>query len=130
MIPNIIILFNHTLTAAQEEDAYASLGVAEIILPPDEIRNLWSHVPPDLDSIKDYLSPVWDWISERAKSGDFVLVQGEFGATFLTVNFCMKKALLPIYSTTARKAIENHLDDGSVQTQHIFQHVRFRQYGR
>ncbi len=128
-MPNLLVLFNHTLTAAQEADARESLGVAEIVLPPDEIRHLWSQAPPDAEALSDYLAPVWKWLSERATPGDFVLVQGEFGATFLTVKFCLENGLIPVYSTTSRRVEEEHLPGGTVRIQHVFRHVRFRRYG-
>ncbi len=128
-MPNLFVLFNHTLTAAQEADARAALGVVEIVLPPDEIRRLWSRVPPDSETLSGYLAPVRAWLAGEAGPGDFVLVQGEFGATFLMVSFCLKRGLVPVYSTTDRQAVEKRLPGGTVRLQHVFRHVRFPRYG-
>jgi hypothetical protein len=127
-MPKLIVLFNHTLTPAQEADARASLGVADIVLPPDEVRRLWARVPPAADSLRGYLAPVADWLDSAAAAGDFVLVQGEFGATFILVNHCLQRGYVPVYSTTGREAEEEHLADGSVAVRHRFAHVRFRRY--
>lgn len=81
--PTLFLLFNHRLTRFQEEDARNSLGVERIIEPPLEIREFWSQVPPEADSLEEYLAPVFVWLAAMARSGDFVLVQGEFGATWL-----------------------------------------------
>ena len=129
-MPNLVVLFNHTLTEAQEADARASLGVEGIIDPPAHIRRLWAHVPPDAETLHDYLAQVLAWLAETAVPGDFVLVQGEFGATFLTVRFCLENGLVPVYSTTARQVAEKRLPGGTVRIQHVFRHVRFRRYGQ
>ncbi len=127
---NLIVLFNHTLTPAQEADARSGLGVARIIEPPTEIRRLWAQVPPEPDDLAEYLAPVREWLDATAAAGDFVLVQGEFGATFLLVRFCLESGFVPVYSTTRREAQEERLPDGSVAVHHVFSHVRFRIYGR
>ncbi len=128
-MPSLIVLFNHTLTPAQEADARASLGATRITGPPEGIRKIWSRVPPEPEGIAGYLAPVFDWLAGAARPGDFVLVQGEFGATFQVVRFCFERGLVPVYSTTRRVAQEEHLADGSVAVRHVFSHVRFRRYG-
>ena len=125
---DLLVLFNHTLTPSQERDARSSLGINKIVLPTDEIKRVWSQVPPDLETLWDYLAPVRSWLADTASPGDFVLVQGESGATFLVVNFCLENGLIPVYSTTERRAVEEHLSDGGVELRHTFCHVHFRQY--
>ena len=127
--PALILLFNHRLTARQEEDARASLGVASILEPPVDIRAVWAQVPADIDGLADYLAPVFSWLAGIARSGDFVLIQGEFGATCLAVSEAFRLGLVPVYSTTRRQAIEEHLADGRVEIHHTFAHVRYRRYG-
>ena len=128
-MPTLFILFNHTLTPAQEADARQSLGAADIVEPPADIRRLWAGVPPEEDGLDEYLAPVRAWLDSVAAAGDFVLVQGEFGATFLMVNHCRANGYVPVYSTTRREAEEERLPDGSVRVRHVFSHVRFRAYG-
>ena len=129
-MPNkkLIVIFNHQLTEAQKEDAYKSLGVSEIILLPDDLQKLWSQVPPEPARIDEYLGPVQLWLTRNAKAGDFVLIQGEFGATLIAVNKSFLLDLVPIYSTTSRIAEETMFSDGKVGINHIFSHVRFREY--
>jgi len=124
----LIVIFNHTLTERQKEDALCSLGVKQIIFPPDDLSILWRKVPPDLEKLDEYLQPLAGWLTKSAGKSDYVLIQGEFGATFFLVSFVLKQGLLPIYSTTDRKAIEEHLPDGEVEIKHRFRHVRFRRY--
>jgi hypothetical protein len=127
---DLFLIFNHHFTPAQEADARAALGVDRIVVLPDEIRRVWGNVPPDLPEIRDYLAPVRNWLSDNAKTGDYVLIQGDFGATCLMMRFALEEGLVPIYSTTRREAIEEHQPDGSVRMTHRFRHVRFRGYGR
>lgn len=127
--PNLFLLFSHRLTAQQEADAHASLGVARIVSPPSAIQSLWSAVPPEADNLTGYLAPVCAWLAEAARPDDFVLIQGEFGATWQMVNQALNLKLVPIYSTTRREAAEEHDEDGRVHLRHTFAHVRFRLYG-
>jgi hypothetical protein len=126
--PNLFLLFNHCLTAPQETDARISLGVGCIVLPPLEISQRWVEIPPDAEELTAYLAPIFSWLRSEAHSGDFVLIQGEFGATFLLVNEAIRLGLTPIYSTTRREAVEEHAPDGRVHLRHTFSHVRYRRY--
>jgi hypothetical protein len=125
----LFFLFNHTPTAAQYADARRTLGVEHFIEPPEHIQSLWRQVPPEPGCIAEYLAPVNEWLTEQARPGDFLLIQGDFGATYLMVNFALENGLVPIYSTTERQALERHGPDGSVQLSHTFRHCRFRRYG-
>ena len=129
LIPRLFLLFNHKITALQKADAHASLGVARIVEPPEELLRLWRRIPPDLRKIESFLSPIQDWLTARAEKGDFILIQGDFGACFLMVRFAFEKGFVPIYSTTEREAVETHGEDGSVTLTHRFQHRIFRRYG-
>ncbi|RJX26930.1 MAG: hypothetical protein C4531_14965 [Desulfurivibrio sp.] len=125
---SLLLLFNHRLTAVQEADARASLGVDRIIAPPGPIQDLWSQVPPEIEDLARYLSPVLAWLASMGRPGDFVLVQGDFGATCLAVREAHRLGLVPVYSTTSRQAEEEHLPDGRVEVSHVFAHVRYRRY--
>jgi hypothetical protein len=122
-------IFNHTLTDAQVDDAREHLGVECIVSPPERLQNLWRQVPADLEGIDGYLAPVKDWLAAEGRPGDFVLVQGDFGATWIMVNHAFKLGLVPVYSTTERQAEETITGDGAVRLVHHFQHRRFRRYG-
>lgn len=130
MQTKLFLIFNHDLTVPQRETAAASLGVHRFMKLPPALQRLWSEIPPDLDSVSTYLYPVTCWLAEQAKTGDYALIQGDFGATFFMVNRAFEQALIPVYSTTARDAAEKHNGDGSVETTHRVQHVTFRKYER
>jgi hypothetical protein len=122
-------IFNHTLTEAQFDDARNRLGVECIVSPPKRLQNLWCQVPADLEGIDGYLAPVKDWLAAEGRPGDFVLVQGDFGATWIMINHAFKLGLVPVYSTTERQAEETITGDGAVRLVHHFRHRRFRRYG-
>jgi len=69
-------------------------------------------------------------LRKTGKTGDFVLIQGEFGATYFTVDFCFQNNLIPIYATSKREYREEPQQDGSVVRVHRFKHVQFREYKR
>lgn len=127
--PTLFLLFNHRLTAAQEADARASLGVGHVVAAPREILTIWGQVPPETEEIGSFLAPVNHWMATAPRPGDFILIQGDFSATFLMVSEALRLHLTPISSTTRRQAVEEHMPDGSVHLRHIFTHVRFRRYG-
>lgn len=127
-MPTLHLLFNHTITPSQAEDARASLGVDRIEALPNDLKALWGQIPPDLEAIGDFLSPVREWLLREAKPGDFLLIQGDFGACYLMVRFAFGRGLIPVYATTMREAIEERQPDGSVRMTHHFKHQRFRRY--
>jgi len=126
---SLFLLFNHTITRSQEMDARASLGVRRIVSPPDSIRQIWGQVPPDLPAIGPYLGPVCAWLETEAYPGDHVLIQGDFGACWLMVQFAFENKLIPVYATTAREALEEHQADGTIKIIHHFMHRMYRIYG-
>jgi hypothetical protein len=125
----LFLIFNHRFTAAQEADASHSLGIDRVIYPPAVVAKLWSHVPPEVPEILNYLRPVRDWLAANAIPGDYILIQGDFGACYILVSFAIEHGFIPIYSTTLREAIEEQQTDGTVRLVHHFDHQIFRRYG-
>ena len=128
MSDSLFLIFNHDITPLQESDARDSLGVQRIINISGDLKELWRQIPPDLPKISDYLNPVKDWLAVQAKKNDHVLIQGDFGACFIMVNFAFEIGLIPIYSTTEREAVEELKEDGTVNLSHQFRHRIFRKY--
>lgn len=128
MNTSLFLIFNHDITPVQESDAYSSFGVQQIINMPPGLKDLWRQIPPNLPKISAYLNPVKDWLAGQAKKNDYVLIQGDFGACFIMVNFAFKKGFIPIYSTTEREAVEEYKEDGTVNLVHQFRHRIFRRY--
>lgn len=130
MAPVLYLLFNHELTSVQEEDARKILKVERIADPPEDLKAMWRQIPPDLEKIAGYLAPVMTWLKAVAKKGDYLLVQGDFGACYIVVSFAFNQGLVPVYSTTVREALEEHRGDGTVKIMHRFRHRTFRRYGQ
>ncbi|MCS6968721.1 MAG: CRISPR-associated protein Csx20 [Cytophagales bacterium] len=125
----LYLVFSHKITPEQQLEAEASLGISHIEKLPEDLQTLFSNVPPELESLQEYLQPLKNWLAERVQPQDFVLIQGDFGVTFSLVSFCFKNNLgIPIYSTTQRESVEVPQPDGSVVMQKVFRHKRFRRY--
>lgn len=124
-----IVLMSHDMSDIQKNDAYENLKVTEIIEAPAEIKAIWGNVDPisDLDISK--LDKVISWIKNISEKGDYILVQGEFGATFYIVDYCFKSNLIPVYATSIRRVEETREGD-RVLTNRVFVHEGYRQYIR
>jgi hypothetical protein len=129
MSVTLFLIFNHHFTARQEADARATLGIAQIVRLPEELGQLWGNIPPELTALADHLEPLQAWLLANAKKGDYVLIQGDFGACCLMVEFARRHGFVPIYATTRREAAEEVQPDGSIQLTHRFEHQMFRRYG-
>lgn len=129
MPDNLFLIFNHRFTREQEADAAAALGVKRIIEPPADLQELWGNIPPDLPALDEYLGPLRQWLLAKAAPGDYVLIQGDFGACYILVSFALAQDLVPIYSTTRRVATEEMQSDGSIRLVRNFEHRIFRKYG-
>jgi hypothetical protein len=130
MSHTLFLLFNHRFTDVQRSDARKSLGVDRVVELPHDLQATWSSLPPDEPELAPTLGPIRCWLTSTAEPGDFVLIQGDFGACYLMVRFCLEQGLVPIYSTTERHAQEEVQPDGSIRLVHTFQHRIFRRYGR
>ncbi len=126
---DLFLIFNHEITPLQEEDARRSLGARRIVDLPPDLKELWRHIPPELPGICNYLAPIKFWLKDESGKSDYVLIQGDFGATYLMVKFSLGQGLVPVYSTTERIAGEEHEADGTVKLTHRFKHNLFRRYG-
>ena len=123
----LFLLFSHTLTPQQQEDAKRDLGVDTFVSLPLELQTLWSNVPSELEEVSDYLKPLTTYLKEQTKADDVVLVQGDFGATYQMVNEVKALGLKAVHATTKRNVIEKVVENKIVKTS-VFEHVRFRSY--
>lgn len=125
-MPTLFLLFSHTLTDEQRDDARRSLGVIGFVSLPEPLQTRWSNVPAELESLNEYAVPILAWLSQEAQPGDYVLAQGDYGLTFLTAAWGLQHGLVPVYATTIRDVVETRMPDGRVEVQRVFKHVRFR----
>lgn len=120
----LFVLMNHELLPAQYQDAIESLGVTRAVSIFDVN---WSQISPDDETISHSLEGYKQALIKQAQQEDFLLVQGDFGATYYMIRFARSLGLIPIYATTKRHATQE-IVDGSVITKREFIHVRFREY--
>jgi hypothetical protein len=123
----LFLLFSHTLTKTQEQDAKESLGIEQFVSLPTELQELWSNIPPHLTELSVYLEPLKEYIRNHANEGDVFLVQGDFGGCCEMVNFIKSLGFMVVYSTTTRDVVEKTVN-GKVEKFSRFEHVIFRSY--
>lgn len=125
--PQLFLLFNHNLTNSQVTAVHQDLNVNSIVPLPDELKTLWGNIPPEAEQLD--LEPLETWLNTESHYGDYVLIQGDMGACYHMVEWCMLRGLQPIYATSERKVTE--ITDGDqVIKQAVFEHVRFRHYSK
>lgn len=124
----MFLLLNHDMSDPQKQDAL-SIGVNNLIRLPSGLKRIWENIPPDVERLGPLLTPVKEWLEANALKNDYALIQGDFGACWIMVNFAFRLKLIPVYSTTERKAIEVKEKNGSIKTVRQFKHVIFRKYG-
>lgn len=124
----IFLLFSHQLTPAQQDELQKKFGINKVVYLPPELQIIWSNIPPELCSIKSHLEDVFKWISGEANPEDVILIQGEFGAVYMAVDFCEKMSLIPIYATTKREISKETSTGETIEIKRTFTHVRFRRY--
>ena len=124
----MLLLFSHKLTEDQKDDADNALGISEYVVLPVDLQDLWKNIPPTKSLLSDYLKPFRRWIKENASHGDYVLIQGDFGAVYSMINYAFSAGLVPLYATTERESVETRMPDNTVKSERIFKHKMFRRY--
>lgn len=123
----MFVIFSHKLTNTQIEDAKKSLRVSKFVYLPKELQDLWSNVDQS-QNINDFLLPIKKFIAKNYKEGDYVLIQGDFGATYNLVTFCKEKGYKAIYSTTIRNSKEIIRNNSKVEKISCFSHISYKEY--
>lgn len=120
----LFMLISHALTPEQEEDARKNLNVDKFINIADA---KWSDIDPSEKSVIKVVEIYKDKLRSQAKSGDILLVQGDFGATYNMIRFAKNMSLIAVYATT-RRIVSEQVENGKVVTKREFKHERFREY--
>ena len=128
-LKKMFLIFFHELTYFKK-NAIENSGVDEFVFLPDNLKIQQSDISPYDDNLTFCLQDLISWLKINARKSDYVLVQGDFGATFLIVDFCLKNDLIPIYSTTKREVITEIKNGENIKVSRLFTHVRFRKYER
>ncbi|MGX3012223.1 CRISPR-associated protein Csx20 [Helicobacter sp. 23-1044] len=120
----LFILLNHELTEAQKSESTKRFNITNFMNITNE---KWGNIPPDAERLDEFLGDFKTALKSNAKKGDYLLVQGDFGATYAMVRFAISLGVTPIYATTKRISVES-IEDGIKVTKKIFAHERFREY--
>ena len=124
MPKTLFILLNHALTDTQKSEAKKRFGIENFVNITNE---KWSNIPPELDNISEFLSEFALSLKSNAKKGDYLLIQGDFGATYALVRFALNLGITPIYATTKRISLEEN-ENGVKIIKKSFIHERFREF--
>lgn len=127
VLPRMVLLFSHLLTAEQVADAQR-LGISDFIYLPAQLQERWSNLSPEGEVPGDLLNELDQWLAGVCQAGDYVLVQGDYGLTFALVGRCIERELIPVYATTVRRAVESKDPGGGVLISRVFRHCQFREY--
>ncbi len=120
----MFILMSHTMTKGQEASAREDLHIGTFVVVPEE---KWKQIPAEADSVCSHLHEIKRFLIGNAHRGDYLWVQGDFGATVNMVTFAKRMGLIPVYATTERRTKES-VQGEEVKTTRVFAHVRFREY--
>ncbi|MCR5064118.1 MAG: hypothetical protein K6A89_12635 [Treponema sp.] len=98
----------------------------KIIYPSKELAAVWSQIPAVPENDRTVIKAVTAWL-DSAEEKDVLVIQGEFGATFIMVDYALKNKMIPLHAVTKR--VETEQRDGEiVHRQYVFEHVCFRRY--
>ncbi len=120
------VLLNHELTQNQIKELKSKYLVEEIVYPEKNLTTKWSQIPAIEELSMDVICSVVKWLSS-AQENDVLIIQGEFGSTFMIVDYALKNKLIPVHAVTKRVAKESR-EGETVHREYIFEHVCFRKY--
>ncbi|WDU84649.1 CRISPR-associated protein Csx20 [Caloramator sp. Dgby_cultured_2] len=113
----MVLLFSHDLTQEQIKEANERFNIEEFIKLPEKLQQKWSNVPPEGEFTEIYFDDFKEFIEDNLRKGDFVLIQGDFGATAYMVNWAFKRAL----SLFMQQLLENmRITKGKTEALKIF----------
>lgn len=124
-----LVVFNHNQLTDEQISALKFIDCQKAVYLSDELNSVWKNINPATDKIES-LKNIEDFILKNTNQHDYVLIQGEFGATYKMVNFCFEQGRIPVYATSKRESVEERQSDGSVVKKSVFKFVRFREYER
>ncbi len=127
MSKKMLLLFSHKLDFIQKTDAKNSYNITEFVSLPQDLQSLWSAVPTEIENLNEYLEPLKSFIKQNFKKEDVALIQGDFGASYMMVNFCKNLDLVCVYAKT-RREVEEVVVDGTTVKKSIFKHKGYREY--
>lgn len=125
-MPKVYCLLNHALTQNQIKELKEKYNASDIIYPSEELSASWSQIPATETLDMSIINNVVLWLKD-ACADDLLIIQGEFGSTFMLVDYALKRKLIPLYAVTKRVASEQRNGE-TVSRHYVFEHVCFRKY--
>lgn len=119
-------LLNHQLTLNQISELKNTYNVETVIYPNEELSKRWSQIPTVKEIDMSIIEEVCNFL-KNAEKNDVLIIQGEFGSTFMIVDYALKHQLIPLHAVSKRIAKEER-EGEKVKREYIFEHVCFRQY--
>jgi hypothetical protein len=129
-MPDLFCIMNHELTAEQLTEARKRFGIETVHELPADLKRYWENVPPEGELMTEELRQLLVWLDTNVQPGDYIIIQGEYGASWLIVDFCFTRGFIPIYATSKRESREQRIGIEKKIKMHIFRHVQFRKYQR
>ena len=128
---SILVIFNHGTLSKDQIDYLKFENRIEkenILYLDDKNKTIWGNI--DTESSVINLDKLEEFILDKTKIDDYILIQGEFGAVFKLVDFCFRIGRIPVYATSKRESQDFEKEDGSIEKRSVFKFVRFREYER
>jgi hypothetical protein len=126
----MVLLFSHKLTEMQIKEAEDKWQIKKFVYLPQDLQKIWSGIDPAGELDINRLNKICEWLTHVSDKGDYLLVQGDFGAVFYIVEYSFRSGRIPIYSTTHREADEIKIDGNRIKKTNLFEHIVFRKYRR
>jgi hypothetical protein len=127
-IKRTAILLNHEPELPQLNELRERFGVTEMRYPGEKLKFAWSKVSAVEDNPAAFLKEIIKWLEAETAAGDYIWVQGEWGAAFFIVSWALAEGRIPVYAASERQVAEERYPDGTIHSQRIFRHVQFKLY--
>lgn len=97
-IPTIIIITNEKLQDEEKNKIIDKYKIKKIKLLPEGTQKKWNEIDTNTDISHKNLNDMKTMIEKNIGEGDYILIQGEPGATFKIVSWAKEEGFIPIYS--------------------------------
>ena len=97
-IPTLIIITNKKLQDEEKDKVIDKYKIKKIKMLSDIIQKKWDEIGINNDISQKKLDEIKVIIKRNIENGDYILIQGDPGATFDIVSWAKEEGLIPIYS--------------------------------
>ena len=97
-IPTLIIITNEKLQDEEKNMIIDKYKIRKIKMLSDVIQKKWDEIGINTDISQKKLDEMKVMIKRNIEKGDYILIQGDLGATFDIVSWAKEEGFIPIYS--------------------------------